>query len=353
MTRTGLMGLFLAMLLVAGGCIAPADSSQVRLSANPDMSITILGSPQEEYVRGMARAFELETGIRATYVRKSAGEALDLLRATRDKPEFTVWWGGPAEGYIAAADEGLLDEYRPRGVNKVPNRYKDANGRWTGIYVGALAFAVNTRVLKDSGLPEPASWADLVKPAYQGLVSMAHPATSGTAFTTIATVLQLNGRDLPRGFEYLSALHKNVKSYERQGAMPARVAGRGDVAVAIAFAHDIVVTINEGSADLKLVFPTEGTGFEIGAMGLVKDGPDQEAGRRFLDWAMTERAQELGPLFGAYQIPTNPDAKVPQQSVRLSSVNAIDYDFNWAGENRDRLVDRFTKDVAPVPPEQP
>jgi iron(III) transport system substrate-binding protein len=70
--------------------------------------------------------------------------------------------------------------------------------------------------------------------------------------------------------------------------------------------------MEDGESDLEVVFPGEGTGYETGAMALVKNGPHRAAGRRFMDWALSARAQELGPLFTAYQIPTNPDAKCPR-----------------------------------------
>jgi iron(III) transport system substrate-binding protein len=297
----------------------------------------------------MARAFELESGVRTSYARLSAGDALERLRAERFAPSFSVWWGGSADGYIAAAAEGLLEAYRPRGSARIPRQYRDEDGHWTGVYVGALGLAVNARALAERGLLQPASWADLVRPSYRGQIALAHPATSGTAYTTVATIVQLYGRDVEQGFAYLAALDKNVRWYPRAGAAPASLAGRGEVAVGIAFSHDIVAAIQSGYADLKVVFPSEGTGYEIGAMALIKRARDPVSGKLFMDWALGERAQELGPLYTTYQIPTNPDAKVPQRAVRLSSVKTIEYDFDWAGEHRQPLIERFRSQIAPLP----
>jgi len=308
----------------------------------------ILGSAEEVYVLGMANAFEAETGVRTTYQRLSTGEALDKLREQRNQPQFSVWWGGPIDQYIDAAGEGLLDPYKPRGSSILPRQYRDDDGMWTGVYVGALGFAVNAAVLADRRLAAPSSWADLLRPEYQGQISLAHPATSGTAYTMVGTIMQLNNKDADKGFQYFEALARNVSRWERVGAAPARVAGRGEAAVGIAFSHDIV-DAEQISPDLRLVFPSEGTGYEVGGMGLVKGGPDQTEARRFMDWAITKRAQELGPSFRSYQIPTNPDAAVSPYSVRLSSIKTIDYDFRWTGNRRSDLVRRFEESVAPVP----
>jgi iron(III) transport system substrate-binding protein len=336
---------------ILAGCVGPQTEARVQSpgAVSEGGTLTVLGSAEEEYVRGVVRAFEVETGIKTNYVRRSTGDALQILRDNRGAPEFSVWWGGPADAYIAAANDGLLDAYRPHGSAKIPNRYKDPEGQWTGVYVGALAFAVNTRVLQREGLPEPTSWEDLIKPAYRSHISIAHPATSGTAYTMLSTVIQLNNKDTLKGFDYFKALHNNVQEYQRSGAMPARLAGRGEPAVGISFSHDIVAAVEDGLTDLKVVFPSEGTGYEVGAMALVKNAPQPELGRRFMDWAVSEEAQEMGPIFTAYQIPTNPDAKVPQKSAKLSSIKMIDYDFAWSGASREALVTRFTTSIMPPP----
>lgn len=328
----------------------PSDTGAVSVAARATGgTLTILGSAEEEYVRGMVRAFESETGIKTNYLRRSTGDALKLLQENRGAPEFSVWWGGTADSYVAAKNDGLLEPYRPRGAAKIPSQYKDPDGHWTGIYVGALGFAVNTRLLQREGLPEPTSWADLTKPIYRSYVSVPHPATSGTAYTMLSTVIQLHNRDVLKGFDYFSALNHNIQEYQRSGAMPARLVGRGQAIIGVSFSHDIVAAIEDGLTDLKVVFPSEGTGYEVGGMALIKNSPQPELGRRFMDWAISEKAQEMGPFFTAYQIPTNPDAKVPQRSVKLSSVKLIDYDFAWSGASREALVTRFTTTIMPPP----
>jgi hypothetical protein len=132
-------------------------------------------------------------------------------------------------------------------------------------------------------------------------------------------------------------------------AAPARLAGQGEVAIGVVFSHDTVAAIEEGFKDLKVVFPSEGTGYEVGGEALVKNAPDPVAGKTFLDWALGVKAQELAATFKAYQIPTNPDAKVSDKSVKLASVKTVSYDFQWAGENKKALVDRFSNEVAPAP----
>jgi iron(III) transport system substrate-binding protein len=338
----------LGMALLVAISVACDALPRPMASAGGSGKLVILGSAEELYVLGMANAFEAETGIRTTYQRLSTGDALARLRADKGHQQVSVWWGGPADNYIDASGEGLLEPYRPRGSSTLPRQYRDDNGAWTGVYVGVLGFAVNAAVLEERGLPAPTSWADLLRPAYEGQIALAHPATSGTAFTMVGTIMQLNNKSVDRGFDYLTALSRNVARWERNGSAPARIAGRGEVAIGVAFSHDIV-DAEQISPDLRLVFPSEGTGYEIGGMALITDAPDPVEGKRYMDWAISQKAQELGPSFRAYQIPTNPDARVSPFAVRLSSIKTIDYDFRWTGNRREDLVQRFVATVSPAP----
>ena len=312
--------------------------------------LTILGALVGDINDGFAKAYETESGVKTAAVRLSAGEGLAKLRADKANPQFSVWLGGAADGFIAAAKEGLLEAYVPAGAEKLAAGYKDKAGMWSGYYLGVLGVALNTKVLKDKGLPEPASWADLAKPAYKGQISMAHPASSGTAYTMMAAILQLYGKETPdKGFAYLKEFHKNVLQYQKSGAAPARQAGQGEVAIGIVFAHDILATIDAGFKDLKIMYPSEGTGWEIGAVGLVKGAPDAVEGKKYLDWMMGGKAQSLLLSLKAYQLPLNPDAAVNPATPKLNSVKVIDYDYVWAGDRKKEFVDRFSNEIAPAP----
>lgn len=135
---------------------APA-ATEAPASAKPN-KLTVLCTPQEDWCQAMTKAFQEQTGIQTSYVRLSSGEALAKLRATKDNPEFSVWWGGPADSYVAANAEGLLEPYISPNAAEIPAAQKDPNGVWTGVYVGALGFCSNKEVLNKLGVEKPTSW---------------------------------------------------------------------------------------------------------------------------------------------------------------------------------------------------
>ena len=352
--RRAAVGSILAALALAacspGTSNSPGASTGGSQVAETPESLTVLCTPQEDWCQAMVAAFQEETGIETTYVRLSSGEAFARLQAGADAPEFSVWWGGPADGFVAANAEGLLEPYVSPNAEVVADDQKDADGVWTGVYVGALGFCSNTTVLGELGVDVPTSWDDLLNPDLQGQVAIAHPASSGTAYTALYTqVLRLGGED--EAIAFMQDLHPNILQYTSSGAAPAEMAGRGEIGVSVVFSHDCVRNIDAGFSDLEVSFPEEGTGYEIGGVALIANAPEPEAARMWIDWSLTAEAQEIGATTASFQLPTNPDAAVSERSVNLDDVNLVDYDFQAAGEARADLTARFEDEVAAKPAE--
>ncbi|MCE9621133.1 MAG: ABC transporter substrate-binding protein [Actinomycetia bacterium] len=333
-----------AALLLFGAC---GSSSEKEDGAS--LKLSVLCTVEETWCAAQTAAFQQATGVATTFVRMSSGDAATALRDGKDDPQFSVWWGGSADGYVAAQADGLLEAYVSPNAAAVPTQSKDADGFWTGIYVGALGFCSNTEALDTAGLEAPHSWDDLLDPALLGLVSMAHPASSGTAYTALWTVMTLNDLDEDATFSYFEQLDANIVDYTKSGSAPVQVVADSEAAVGIVFAHDCTAAIAKGATNLQLTFPEQGTGFETGAMAMINGGPDAEAARLWIDWALTAQAQEVGAQAFAFQLPMNPDAKVSELSVDLDSIKLVAYDSAAAGEQRDALSARFEAQFGPKP----
>jgi iron(III) transport system substrate-binding protein len=306
-------------------------------------TLTIYVGLYEDHAIKAMESFEKETGIKVSYNRMSNGQILSKVKAERDEPKASVWYGGPSETFIQAKNEGLLQSYVSPNASMIQDHYKDPDGYWTGIYVGSLALVSNRKWLQDVGLQAPQSWQDLLDPAYKGMVLMPDPRSSGTGFTIISTIIQLMGED--EGFSYLQSLNQNIKDYTTSGSAPGRAVGMGEAGVAIMFAHDALKFYKEGFNDIHITFPTEGTGYEIGAVGLISNAPNEPEAKAFIDWALTKQAQELGKQMGNYQLLTNENAISPEEAFYLTELNIIDYDQEWAGMERLRLIERWEQET--------
>jgi iron(III) transport system substrate-binding protein len=305
--------------------------------------LTVYAGMHKDHALRAIEVFERETGIKVKLKRLSSGEILDLIRSEINQPQASVWYGGPVDAFIQAQHEGLLYPYISNNAIMIDDKDKDIEGYWTGIYKGALAFVTNKQWLQEIGETAPTSWRDLLEPHYNGKIVTGDPRTSGTAFTVLATVVQLWGEE--HGYSYLKILDNYTPQYMSSGEVMGRRVGMKEDGTAIMFAHDAMKYYKEGFRDLIITFPKEGTGYEIGAVAILNGSPDLKEAKLFVDWTLTKEAQELGQHVGNYQTLTNMYAVSPEDSFSLSDLYVISYDHEWAGKNRQRLVNRWVREM--------
>jgi iron(III) transport system substrate-binding protein len=281
--------------------------------------------------------------------RKSSGETYAQIKAEEGQPRGDVWWGGTGDPHLQAAQEGLTEEYRSPMMDQLADwsrrQAETAGYRTVGIYAGALGFGYNSDMVTEN---PPACWKDLLDARFKDDVQVANPNSSGTSYTMLATMVQIMGED--EAFKYLAALHQNISQYTQSGAAPIRAAATGETAVGIVFMHDAVTQAVDG-APIVPVAPCEGTGYEVGSMSIIKGGPNPDNARKWYDWALSPAAQEIGATAKSFQVPSNVNAKTPEQSPKLADIKLIDYDFATFGssDTRTRLLARWDAEIGSLP----
>jgi iron(III) transport system substrate-binding protein len=330
------------MFAAAWAALATAAAAQDKGSLN------LLCSVELEWCGAMSTAFEKETGIKVSMVRKSTGEALAQLIAERANPKTDLWFGGTGDPHLQAAEQELTlahaSPHQPRQHDWAQSFHQAAGGRSAAVYLGPLGIAYNPEVLARKKLPVPQCWRDLVKPEYRGELQNSNPNSSGTAYTAIATFVQLFGEE--PAFDLMKAMHRNVTEYTRSGAGPVKNAARGETGVAIGFLALAAGEIKQG-LPLKTLVPCEGTGYEIGAMSLVKGARHLEQAKRFYEWSLTGPAQALAAATGSFTIPSSKEAPLHPLMPAAAQMKFVDYDLKKFGskEERTRLIGRWEREV--------
>ncbi len=314
--------------------------------------LTLYCSAEEDWCQVMARGFEEATGIDVDMTRKSSGETFAQVKAESSNPRGDVWWGGTGDPHLQAAEEGLSIPYvspmRGELHDWALRQAASADDKTIGIYSGALGFGYNSELLEANNLPVPACWKDLLKPEYKGHVQMANPNSSGTAYTTLATMVQLFGEE--EGFEFMKGLHANINQYTKSGSAPIKAAGRGENTIGIVFLHDAVKQAASGFPVVP-VAPCEGTGYEIGSMSIINGARNLDEAKRFYDWALTAEVQSEAWKVKSYQVPSNKAAETSPDAPDLATIKLIDYDFGKYGssDERKRLLKKWDEEVSTLP----
>jgi len=305
-------------------------------------------SPNTAWCQGMAVGFEKATGTKVAVVQKATGEMLAQIKAESGNPKGDVWWAGPADSYLQAAENGLLEEYRSPNVAQLydwAQRVTEISRyRVAGVYGGILALGYNTEIGTKKKLPVPKCWKDLLDPALKGEVMLGNPNSSGTAYLMLASLVQVMGEE--EAFRFMIALNRNVASYARSGIGPMTAVTRGEVYVGSTVLHGVINEIVRGFPVLPTL-PCEGVGYEIGSMAIIKGARNLDAAKKFYDWALTADAQKIGLDVKEFAIPTNRNVPLPAQVPNMADIKVIDYDFAkfGASETRKRLLERWEKDV--------
>jgi iron(III) transport system substrate-binding protein len=227
----------------------------------------------------------------------------------------------------------------------LPARFKDKAGAWTAIADDPLVFMTNTQFLKQNNLQAPASWDDLLNPAYKNMLQMADARTSGTAVTRIFSILQVNNRDEDKAFAYMKKLRQNVQLYTKSGGGGTLPVGLGQAGGGIFFIVDALFTRQQGY-DVQISFPKEGIGSAAECIALIKGAKNPDAGKKLIDWATSPAMQSLLAPNKINFIPANPKVETePGLAAVLKSANIIEIDDAWAGANRARIVQRWIAEV--------
>jgi iron(III) transport system substrate-binding protein len=315
-------------------------------------NLNVYCSVQAEWCQAVGNEFQRQTGTRVALTLKGSGETFAQISAEAANPKGDVWFGGTGDPHLAAAEQNLTVAYKSPNLDKLHDwarRQAEQSGfKTVGIYAGALGFGYNPELLQKKKLAAPMCWKDLIKPDYKDEIQIANPNSSGTAYTAVATIVQIFGEE--EAFRYLRQLHRNVNQYTRSGVGPIKAVARGETSVSISFMHDGVTEVLAGFP-VKIQAPCEGTGYEVGSLSIIKGSRNLEGARKFVDWALTPQAQKLGADAKQFQVPSNREAQLPREAPRFADIKLINYDFAKYGASaeRKRLLERWEREVNSQP----
>ena len=318
--------------------------------ANAKGRLVMYCSATNEMCEAEANAFGEKHDVKVSFIRNGSGSTFAKIEAEKNNPQADVWYGGTLDPQSQAGELGLLEAYRSPNVDQLVERFQDPakvkGNLSSAIYMGILGFGVNTERLKKLGLTEiPKCWKDLTDPRLKGEIQIADPQSSGTAYTAIATFVQLWGED--EAFNYFKQLHPNISQYTKSGIAPSRNTARGETTIGIGFLHDYAMEKQQG-AQMELIVPCEGTGYELGGVSILKGARNMENAKLFVDWALSKEGQEVAWKKGnSLQTLTNTTAEQSPSAFDPTKLNLIDYDFEkfGAADERKRLISKWVDEI--------
>ena len=303
--------------------------------------INIICSVQAEWCNLIQTVCARTTGVKVDMSLKGSGEALAQVVTETADPKTDIWFGGTGDPQLQTAEQDLSLAYKSPSLSHLhpwaQQQAARSQSKTVGAYSGPLGFGYNIELLTKRKLQ-----------ALKGEIQVAIPASSGTAHTMVATLVQLMGED--KAFEYMKGLHKNVSQYTRSGTGPIKSVARGQTTISISFVHDGPYQKMQGFP-VETIAPSDDPGAEIGLMSLIKGARNLEAAKKFSKWALTGAAQDLGAAAKQFQLPSAKSAKVDPRVPDFKKIKFIDYDYAKYGASaeRRRLIGKWEEEVNSLP----
>jgi len=294
----------------------------------PSAEVVVYTSVDDVFARPIAERFEQQTNIKVRLVpdteeTKSTG-LLNRLIAEKNRPLADVFWSGdPVRAAILKA-KGVSTIYRSPQAEGLPKRFSDPDGHWIGFSARARVLIYNRNLVPDDNKPN--SIMDLLDERFKGKACIANPLFGTTSMHAAALFGSLGEKRAKAFFEGFVA--NGGKILSSNGEVRRRVAA-GEFAVGITDTDDANVARLEGKP-IGVVFPdADGMGTLIipNCAVLIKDGPNPEAGHRFIDYLLLAETEKALAESEAAQMPLRPGVPTPDNVISVEQLKPMLVDY--------------------------
>lgn len=324
---------------------APTAAATAAAAAKPTGRISVYSALNESTNNQLFDAFKKAyQGVDVDVLPlAAAGELQTRIRAEKASPKADIFVGGDNSFHEGLGKDGLLEPYASPNASAIANEAKDAAGNWTGWYFGIFGFVSNAdRLNKEVGGKKPQTWDDLLDPAWKQKLILPDPVKTGGGFIFLATQVFRFNKDEDKAMEFMKKLHANIAQYPGTAPQAISLVSQGQFVGSPNWSHDIL-TEKSKNPGIDLTVPRD-TGFEIGAVSIIKGTKNLPAAKAFVDWILTKEAGELNVKL-SNRVSVRKDVAAAPGAPTLEQVKLVNYDRPWANENKDRLIKKWQQAV--------
>ena len=253
------------------------------------LTLTVYSGRGESLVGPLLDQFETDTGIEVRVRYGGTAELAAAILEEGDRSPADVFFAQDAGALGALQDSGRFTMLDDEFLNRVDPVFHSASGGWVGVSGRARVIVYSTQ-LSEEGLP--ASIFELTEPEWSGRVGWAPTNGSFQAFVT--AMRQIYGDEATA--EWLRAMIDNdVQEYPKNTPIVQAV-GDGEIDVGLVNHYYLWRFISEDpdfpAANHYTDAGEPGALVNIAGVGLLDSSSNQEAARAFIDYLLSETAQQ-------------------------------------------------------------
>lgn len=231
--------------------------------------------------------------VELTYNDLGSAATVVALEKTRRRPQADTAYYFAASA-VDAVKKDVVAPFQPINFDKLPPVFREATGKWFTIHTLNVAFLVNKKLVKNT----PTGWADLLRPEYKSSVVYLDPRSTGIGQVLVFAAAYANGGSVDNvkpGTDYLGQLHAGGNVLRVEGTTPYAKFLKGEIPIWISYENDGLKAKHvDGMGDgIDVVIPKEASVAAPYAISLVKNAPNPNAGKLWLNFIMSEVGQGL------------------------------------------------------------
>ena len=189
-----------------------------------------------------------------------------------------------------------------------------------------------------AGKAKPTTWDDLLDPELKGKLAMPDPVKTGGGYIFLATQVFRFNKDEEKAMDYMKKLHANVGQYVGTSPQGIELVGQGQFLMGPNWGHDILTAANKGAPGRVRGADRHG---QRDRRGQHRQGrPEHGGAKAFVDWVLTKEAGELNVKL-SNRLSVLKDVPPAPGAPTLDKVKLVNYDRDWATDNKDRLLKKW------------
>jgi len=252
------------------------------------------------------KAIESKYGVVHTDTDMTSAEEITHLLAEKDAPVMDVAdIGFDFVGKLVEND--LAMPYKNTSWDKIPDNFKDADGRWVVAYWGAISFLVNTDLVENS----PQTWDDLLKPEYNDKVCSRDPSKSTYATGAVLAAAYAHGggeSDVQPGLDFFKQL-RDSGNWRQGVVLNVAAVQKGECPISIVYDFDGFAKRDATGLPLQVIIPSDATVGMLFAEYISAVAPHPNAAKLEQDFLLSDEGQIM--LATGYAHPARSDVKLP------------------------------------------
>jgi len=304
--KKGIFYIIAASILILGVCGCGGDKSE---------KIVIVYSPHgEDILAQFEELFEkAHPDIDVQYFDMGSQEVLDRIRSERENPQGDIWWGAPSTMFMNAANEGLIQPYKPSWADAIDAAYKDSDHLWYGTFLTPEVIGYNNKLLSESEAPK--DWDELLQPEWKDKIIIRHPLASGTMQAIFGAMIwrfYRDSSDPAQGYEWLLKLDANTKEYAASPTMMQQKLARGEGLITLWNMPDMVFQAETIGYPFGYVIPESGTPIVTDGIAMINKCKHPEQAKLFYEFVNSVESMIILAR-EHYRIPARSD--IPRDSL--------------------------------------